>query len=126
MSNPSLNLTDFTFAELFHSEGLYRLDQQFLNTLDPHLGKRLMAYRDETAPLTPVEISDLLIECARPLEDFLVNLFDIEEATALAAAKTLSHNPVSAFKKFFVLRRAKKNSLKSDQLPSFVELTTWL
>jgi len=126
MSNPSLNLTGFTFAELFHSKGLYRLDQQFLNGLEPDLSQRLIAYRNETTSLTPLEISDLLIACAKPLEKFLINLFNIEEEAALAEAKTLSYNPISAFKKFFILRRAKKNIIKADQLPSFDELNTWL
>ena len=126
MSNPSLNLAGFTFAELFHSEGLNRLDQDFLNLLNPDLRTRLLAYRSETTILTPLEISELLIECAKSLENFLITLFDIEEAAALTSAKTLSHNPVSAFKKFFVLRRAKKNILKNDPLPSFSELDTWL
>lgn len=126
MSNPSLNLTGFTFAELFHSEGLHRLDQHFLNGLNPDLRARLLNYRLETTVLTPVEISELLIECANSLEDFLIHLFDIEEAEAQVSAKTLSHNPISAFKKFFVLRRAKKNILKSELLPSFSELDAWL
>ncbi len=126
MPNPPLKLTDFSFAELFHSDGLKRLDQKFMATLDPELYRRLLNYRQEQTTLTPLEISELLIECAKPLEDFLINLFDIEEAAALAQAKTLSHNPISAFKKFFVLRRAKKNILKSDQLPSFDELNAWL
>ena len=47
MANPELNLTGFTFAELFHSEGLYRLDLHFLNAIHPELRARLLAYREE-------------------------------------------------------------------------------
>lgn len=126
MHTPSLSLTDFTFAELFHSEGLYRLDQQFLNAIHSDLRGRLLAYREDKILLSPLEISELLIETAKPLENFLIRLFNIEEAAALAEAKTLSHNPISAFKKYFVLRRAKKNILKCDQLPSFTDLNNWL
>jgi len=126
MANPELSLTGFTFAELFHSEGLYRLDQHFLNTIDSDLRARLLDYREEKTTLTPVEISDLLIECANRLENFLIQLFDIEEAAALAEAKTISHHPISAFKKFFILRRAKKILQKCEHLPSFAELDAWL
>ncbi len=126
MPNPMLNLTGFTFTELFHSNGLYRLDQAYLATLDPILRNRLLAYRDETSTFSPLEISELLLAAAKPLEDFLLKLFDIEDAAAEVSAKTLAHNPVSAFKQFFVLRRAKKNSTKSDTLPSFAELDQWL
>ncbi len=126
MPTPSLNLTGFTFEELFHSEGLNRLDQQFLRSLDSDLRARLLAYRKNKITFTPLEISELLIECAKSLEHFLIELFQIEESAALAQAKTLSHNPISAFKQFFVLRRAKKNIQKSDSLPSFDELDKWL
>ncbi|HSW93665.1 MAG TPA: FAD-dependent oxidoreductase, partial [Gammaproteobacteria bacterium] len=126
MSDPALNLNGFTFAELLTSEGLERLDQTFLDGIHPNLCKRLLAYRNETSLLTPIEQSDLLIEAAKALEIFLIQLFHIEEAISFAEAKTLSNNPVSAFKKFFVLRRAKKNLLKADELPSFAELNNWL
>lgn len=126
MTKSTLNLTDFTFAELFHSAGLKRLDEKFLNSIHPDLRLRLLNYRQATVTLSPVETSELLIDCAKPLEHFLIQLFNIEEAAALAAAKTLSHNPVSAFKKYFVLRRAKKNISKSHLLPSFDELNNWL
>lgn len=126
MSDPALNLNGFTFAELFKSEGLYRLDQTFLDSIEPDLRARLLAYRHHATELTPVELSEFLIEGARALENFLIHLFSIEEAVLFAEAKTLSHNPVSLFKKFFVLRRAKKNLLKADELLSFAELDIWL
>ncbi|HSW69114.1 MAG TPA: FAD-dependent oxidoreductase [Gammaproteobacteria bacterium] len=126
LQHPALKLVNFTFEELFHSKGLHRLDQQFLNSLDDDLRARLLAYRTETVTLTPLEISELLIECAKPLEDFIIKFFDIEEAALLIQAQTLSHDPVSAFKKYFVLRRAKKNIQKCDSLPSFSKLDIWL
>lgn len=129
MSYPTLNLNGFTFAELFHAEGLLRLDQQFLTQLaeqSPHLHSNLLAYRNESKIFTPIEISELLIACAEKLEDFLIELFDIENAADAARAKTISYNPISAFKKTFVLRRAKKNVSQAESYPSFDELNQWL
>ncbi len=126
MSKPSLSLTGFTFAELFHSKGLYRLDQIFLDSLPLNLRTELLAYRHETNNFTDSQISELLLALAVELETFLIQLFKIEEAAALAEAKTVAHNPIFAFKKFFVLRRAKKQLANADHLPSFDELDAWL
>lgn len=126
---PTLKLKDFTFTELFQSEGLEKLDHHFLSQLkqtNPSRHDDLLAYRQEIRPFTPIEVSELLLDCAKVLEGFLVNLFDIETAAAAIQARTLSNNPVSVFKKFFVLRGAKKQLLKAEAFPSFAELTQWL
>lgn len=130
MTNPpALQLKGFTFAELLHSEGLNRLDQTFLAHLqakNADLHDLLLAYREETKAFTPLEISELLIACATILEDFLADFFDIEEAVAMAKVATTSFNPISVFKKYFVLRRAKKELSKAASLPPFAELNKWL
>jgi NADPH-dependent glutamate synthase beta subunit-like oxidoreductase/NAD(P)H-flavin reductase len=129
MPNPTLKLHGFTFSELFHAEGLKRLDEQFLSTLkqiSPKDHTALLSYREGTYTTTPLAISELLLACSPVLEDFLIQLFGIEEAAAMAEARTLSYNPISAFKKYFVLRRAKKHLLQADKLQSFHELDTWL
>lgn len=129
MPTPVLKLKNFTFSELFHSKGLKRLDQEFLTTLgknDPDLQKKLKAYREQSIPFSALEISDLLLACAPILENFLIELFDIEEEAAIVQAQTLLNNPLSAFKKYFILRHAKKLLSKSQNLPSFNELNTWL
>ena len=126
MAQPTLALKDFEFAELFHSEGLARLDQAFLGRLPPELHADLLAYRHETNEFTPIAISELLLACSPILEDFLIELFNIEDAAAIVEAKTVSYNPISAFKKFFILRRAKKNLVNSEQYPPFAELDQWL
>ncbi len=129
MPNPSLKLNGFTFAELFQAEGLKRLDEAFLSQLavvnpDAHAG--LLAYREGTYNTAPLAISELLLTSAPILEKFLIDLFAIEEAAAIAEARTLSYNPISAFKKYFVLRRAKKDLLKVNSYPAFHELDVWL
>ncbi len=127
--SPTLRLQHVTFTELFHSDGLYRLDQAFLTQLKdahPEWLTQLLAYRNEHHTLTTQETSELLISCATFLEQFLASLFQIEEALAIAQAKTTSNNPISVFKKYFVLRRAKKELAKVATFPSFMELNTWL
>ena len=129
MPNPTLKLNGFTFPELFRAEGLQRLDQQFLTVLgqaNPALRDDLLAYRDESKEFSDIAVSELLINCATLLEDFLAELFNIEEAAALAQIKTISYNPISVFKKYFVLRRAKKLVSQAAMLPDFATLNIWL
>lgn len=128
-SDPTLNLTGFTFEALFQAEGLMRLDQAFLNQLNeeaPSLHPQLLAYRQGKSALTSLETSDLLIGCAKVLESFLGRLFDIEDDLAISQAKTQTHNPIAVFKKYYILRRAKKELSKADAYPSFAELNDWL
>jgi NADPH-dependent glutamate synthase beta subunit-like oxidoreductase len=129
MSNQALKLNGFTFAELFNATGLRRLDDLYLNSLkqkNPQLADDLLAYRQGSQEFTPIAISELLLACAPALEEFLINLFQIEEAAAIASAKTTANNPISVFKKYFVLRRAKKQLSQSANYPTFEKLTAWL
>jgi len=129
MQNTSLILKNYTYAELFQAEGLNRLDQDFLTSLkqtEPALYHDLLAYRENTTPFTDLEISELLIAAARRLELFLIYLFQIEEASAALSARTISNNPIAIFKKFFILRGAKKQLQKADHFPPFQELNQWL
>lgn len=125
----ALILNGFTFAELFHARGLKRLDETFLNFLkqiQPDVHEKLLAYRFSTYVFSDTERSELLIASAILLEKFLIQLFNIEEAAAVAQIKTTSNNPLSIFKKFFVLRQAKKQFQKSNTFPSFNDLDHWL
>ncbi len=129
MPNHTLNLQGFTFAELFHAEGLSRLDNTFLAKLaaeNQSLHNKLIAYRHDKQIFSPLEISELLIDCSQLLENFLIDLFNIDNAADAIRAKTLAENPISAFKKSFVIRRAKKLIAKSASLPTFEILNTWL
>ncbi len=130
MPNKSeLKLSGFNFTELFNPDGLTRLDQQFLNKLsqiNPLAYSELLAYRQESKAFKPVEVSELLLNCAPVLEDFLIELFNISTAAAAAQVKTVANNPISIFKKFFVLKQAKKNLQNASNLSSFSELDHWL
>ncbi|HEX2548969.1 MAG TPA: hypothetical protein VHM20_04010, partial [Gammaproteobacteria bacterium] len=105
MNNNPLQLTGFTFSELFHAEGLYKLDQHFLHELtltNLSLHSDLMAYRADSREFTPLQVSELLLSVAPILEDFLIQLFNIQDAALKTQTQTLGKNPVSVFKKFFV------------------------
>lgn len=129
MPRSQFKLKNFNFNELFHAEGLKRLDEYFLKELFQHsslLYSDLLAYRQESKTFTSLEVSELLIQCALFLENFLSNLFQIETALLASHAKTTSNNPVAIFRKFFILHGAKKWLHKPENLPSFAELDIWL
>lgn len=129
MPTPTLQLQDFEFSELLHSEGLNRLDQTFLTALEQknaNLHEKLLKYRENPEFFTAVEISDLLIHWAKFLETFLASLFQIEEALAISQCKTTANNPISTFKKYFVLRRAKKELSRAATFEGFEALSQWL
>lgn len=121
-SQPRLSLQGFDFKELFSADGLLRLDKVFLAALPTALCMALEHYRHNASTFSQTETSELLIQVAGELETFLIRLFGIEDAAALATAQTLSHQPISAFKHYFVQRRAKKLLSQTDTLPDFLEL----
>lgn len=128
-SHPVLDLNGFAYPDLSHAEGLARLDGLFLGQLQqnaPHLHKQLIAYREHKNALGNIETSILLINCAVFLEQFLSTLFSIEEEVEKNQARSLSYAPIAAFKKYFVLRRAKKELTRIASFPPFSELEFWL
>lgn len=135
MSTPTLefnifnSLDEFAYADLFHAEGLQKLDQAFLAFLhekNSALAENFLAYRLNTKPFSALEASEHLLACAPILEEFLLKLFDIEDDAHFIKTKTLSHNPVATFKKHFLLRRIKKQLHQNQGLPAFSELDQWL
>lgn len=122
-------LRNTPFEELFHNAGLEKLDYAFLTQLKKEnstLHDALIAYRYQKKCFTSLAVSELLLATAPFLERFIIEFFDIELEAEALQVKTLSENPIAAFKTFFILRRAKKQIAQSHQLPSFTELYTWL
>jgi len=127
-NTPSYN-HGFSFAELQTVDGLTRLDATFLAFLRQHngaLAERLAAYRAGHDGLTPADSSEFLIVLATHLETFLAGLFGIDPEVTAARTATRSHDPVFAFKKQFVQRRARRRLLKKEDIESFAELDAWL
>jgi len=119
MTAPSLSPSlayGLSFTDLYDREGLARLDAAFagwLQTANVDVHARLMAARAAPDQLAVKDESNLLIEVARPLEDFLGALFGVnKEATELRGR----HNvlaPLYDCKRLFVQRYATR-AIKPD------------
>lgn len=115
---PELNLShDLTFTDLYDDDGLDRIDGLFMDHMsesDPDLNRRLGAARADANALTPKDHSDLLVDLAPHVDDFIGQLFGIApEVRAL----TERHNrlaPLYACKRLFVQRRVAKK-IKPEQ-----------
>lgn len=126
---PQLKLKDFIFQELFQPETLEKLDKKFLEKLheqNPPLQESLIAYRHHGREFSPIETSELLIACAPYVENFIAELFQIEKELEVSRLQTLSNDPIFIFKKWYVLREARRRLMKIDFPESFTELNIWL
>ena len=99
----------FTFEDLYRPEDLARLDVAFLGwlkTSDQALHDRLVLARSNPSAVARKDESELIIEVAPHLEDFIGQLFGI---TAEVAALQALHNrlaPIYNVKRNFVQRKA--------------------
>ena len=106
------------FEELYSHSGLAKLDGKFseeLKTSDLALYNRLMAGRADKAALSEKDHSQLLLDLAPHVEDFIGKLFAIEKEVATLAEDHHSLAPIYACKRLFVQRRAAK-ALPLEQL----------
>jgi NADPH-dependent glutamate synthase beta subunit-like oxidoreductase/NAD(P)H-flavin reductase len=99
----------FAFEDLYLDEGLARLDNQFLAQLKasaPELEARLSAARRDPSALTAKQSSELIIEAAPHLEDFIGALFHIE--SDLRGLQERHHHlaPLYSVKRRFVQKKA--------------------
>ena len=128
MTNLLLVLKGFNFPELFTINGLAKLDATFLTFLkikDEVLHARLLRYREKEL-LKPQETSELIIACGPFLETFIADLFSIEKPINYLRTITLKENTIFAFKKFYVLRQARRALKKADSIESFSLLDQWI
>ncbi len=112
MSNPhdSLHLKfGFSFEDLYSREGLVRLDAAFLDQLsasDPALHTRLIEARQNPVVLPDKQKSELIIEAAPHVEDFISDLFGITSELKALQARHNSLAPLYALKRKFVQKKA--------------------
>src|SRR5262245_52024685 len=100
---------DLQFEDLYHCEGLGRLDRRFVDFLairNPDLHVRLLAARAAPDAAAGKAESDLIVELAPELEDFLGELFDITVEIRALAARHRTLDPLFSVKRLFVQRRA--------------------
>jgi NADPH-dependent glutamate synthase beta subunit-like oxidoreductase/NAD(P)H-flavin reductase len=105
-----------SFDDLHDREGLARLDAAFVAWLkdanvDAHA--RLMAARAEPDKLPAKDESNLLIEVARPLEDFIGALFGVSDETAALRGRHSRLAPLYDCKRLFVQRYVAR-TVKAD------------
>src|SRR4051812_38982487 len=105
------------FADLYRRDGLVRLDALFLESLaaaDARLHARLLAARAAPEALPLKEESELILEVAPYLDDFLAALFGIAPEFAALSERHHELAPLYSVKRQFVQRRA-ANKIKPDQ-----------
>ena len=120
----ALSLSDgFSFGDLYDREGLLRIDAAFLADLRaaaPALYDRLLAARENPAGLANKQSSELIIELAPHLEDFIGHLFGIGPELRALQARHHELAPLYSVKRRFVQRKAltgqtpKKRSRSTD------------
>ncbi|MGE0557833.1 MAG: FAD-dependent oxidoreductase [Burkholderiales bacterium] len=98
-----------TFDDLYHRDGLLRLDGIFLRELaetDAGLHARLLHARAGADPLPAKAESELLLALAPHLDDFIAQLFDIEAEVRALSARHHELAPLYGIKRLFVQRKA--------------------
>ncbi len=112
MATSDLHLKhDLAFEDLHRHGGLTRLDAAFvawLGSVDAELHNRLVTARRDPDALEPKAHSQLLIDLAPHLEDFVGDLFGIETEVRALQARHQALAPLYTVKRLFVQRRAVK------------------
>lgn len=96
-----------SFHDLYDRDGLSRLDAAFvawLKDANVEAHARLMAARAAPDRLAAKDESNLLIDVARPLEDFIAALFGVAEPAAALRAAHVELAPLYDCKRLFVQR----------------------
>ncbi|MDQ1469957.1 MAG: hypothetical protein QOJ99_1437 [Bryobacterales bacterium] len=98
-----------SFEDLYDREGLVRLDSQFrahLREAAPALDDRLAAARQDPAALPMKQASELIIELAPYLDDFIGQLFGISEELGELQQRHHELAPLYSVKRRFVQKKA--------------------
>ncbi len=104
------------FRDLYDRDGLVRLDREFVADLaagDTALHERLMAARAAPEGVERKDESDLIVDLAPHVEDFVGGLFGIEGEIRAMQGRHERLAPLYSVKRLFVQRRAVKE-IKED------------
>jgi NADPH-dependent glutamate synthase beta subunit-like oxidoreductase/NAD(P)H-flavin reductase len=108
--NDQLSLAfGFTFEDLYQRDALARLDSRFLEELktsDAALAERLLAVRTNPDSLARKPQSELILELAPHLEDFIGELFGIGAELRALQERHSALAPLYALKRKFVQKKA--------------------
>src|SRR5271169_5016872 len=108
-----------SFADLYGRDGLVRLDRAFVAHLaatDVGLHDRLMTARRDPDAVEELEESNLLVDLAPHLEDFVGRLFGIAAEVRELQARHHELAPLYSVKRLFVQRRAVKGVKEADAI----------
>ncbi len=94
------------FEDLYRQPGLARIDDLFLQQLEPALRDRLIYARDLPEALAPKQRSELIVDLAPHVEDFVGALFKIGKPLAELQARHDEKAPLYSVKRRFVQRKA--------------------
>src|SRR5205085_11293784 len=115
---PALKLGfGFEFQDLYETEGLERLDAAFVAQLEsasPKLADILRSARSGAEQLAPRTRSELLVEMAPLVEDFIGELFGIQPELLALRMSHEQFEPLYNVKRKFVQKRA-ITRIKADQ-----------
>ncbi len=118
--SPTLGF-DLRFEDLYVRDGLVRLDARFVDFVKARnvdLHNRLMAARAAPDQVAGKAESDLIVELAPALEDFVAELFGIDADVRALQARHQALAPLYTVKRLFVQRRAAKK-YSSEQAAAF-------
>ncbi|MBC8006685.1 MAG: FAD-dependent oxidoreductase [Prolixibacteraceae bacterium] len=119
---PHLRLRfNLCFEDLYRRAGLLRLDAAFLNYLSQAqaaLRERLESLRGNHPSLPPKQESEFLIAVAGHLDDFIAQLFGIEDEVGALSARHFELAPLYSCKRLFVQRKA-VNTYKAEAAAGF-------
>src|SRR5262245_55470017 len=109
ITQPQLRLgAGLRFEDLYETAGLNRLDAAFLahlETANPALAEELRAARSNPAGLDRKPASELIIAIAPHVEDFIAQLFGIEQDVEKLQKEHNEHAPLYNVKRKFVQKR---------------------
>ena len=118
--NDQLHLAfGFAFENLYHREGLARLDAELCHHLqetDVAQFENLIEARKDPGALTRKQQSELMIALAPHLEDFVTDLFGVAADVRALQAKHDALAPLYALKRKFIQKRAIMTAEKAAQL----------
>jgi len=106
-----------SFADLYDRDGLVRLDRAFVAHLaeaDVDLHDRLMTARRDPDAVEGLDESNLLVDLAPHLEDFIGESFGIAAEVRALQARHHELAPLYSVKRLFVQRRAVKGVKEDD------------
>ena len=117
------------FHDLYQREGLLKLDAAFLAELAEHsstLHARLLAARDDQTTLTAKQRSELIVELAPHLEDFVGTLFGIDAELRELQVRHTELAPLYSVKRKFVQRKLAGRTTEQAQAIDPIAVTAEL